>query len=49
MDPQSQKRLDAMLAEQEKEMKALAKEYNLADEFEEIDPDMADLHKEMKK
>lgn len=39
-----------MLAASEKEYMGLAKELNLgADDDDELDPDMAELHKELKK
>ena len=38
-----------MLAQQEQEFKGIMKEYNFEDQFEKVDPDMEDLHKELKK
>ena len=48
MDPEQKRLLEAMLAQQDKESKALMKELGLNEnEMGEDDPEMAALHKEM--
>jgi hypothetical protein len=52
MDPESRKRLEAMLAMQEKESKSLMKELGLMDtgsDDGEEDSDMKELYREMKR
>lgn len=49
MNAEQKKRMDDMLAAQEKEFKNLAKELKLGDDIEEADPELRELHRQMKK
>ncbi len=49
MNEEQRKKMDAMLAQQEKEMRALAKEHGLDGSDDDDDPDVRELKKQMKK